>query len=166
MRTEEDAGLDSFYNDYIKQYHPDITVRASFKLKRQYKSFLKDFFEGIQDHIIETGFIFQQKRLGSFCIKEFPTRYEDTGTRILKHVSKIDFKATKELGKLTFYRKNFDDRDFKVSWYKGRFKNRSYYNFRACRAFNRKLGQHIVKNNYNVNYIQDEPYRPRICKVK
>lgn len=146
MKPFESLSFKQHFKNYADKYYPNNTVRENFKLMRTYRSFIKDVFEGIQDYMIETGFSYKNC-LGTFRIKKFNVQFIDLGHKVIKHNRNIDFKKSKELGKKVYYDNPTSKYNYGLVWEKSRFKRRSFYNFKTCIAFNKKLSQYILNNN-------------------
>ena len=133
--------IKDFYNSYSDYIEPNTQYDITYAT---FKDIIIDYFKYIRDNIIENSREVKLPcRLGTLAIvKRKPKNYDGKSLRVDYHTSKI-------YGK-TIYHLNEHSNGWKYNfhWQKKDIciKNRSAYQFIACRALKRQLAQYI-KNN-------------------
>ena len=133
--------IKDFYNSYSDYIEPNTQYDITYAT---FKDIVIDYFKYIRDNIIENSREVKLPcRLGTLAIvKRKPKNYDSKSLRVDYHASKI-------YGK-TIYHLNEHSNGWKYNfhWQKKDIciKNRSAYQFIACRALKRQLAQYI-KNN-------------------
>ena len=133
--------IKDFYNSYSNYIEPNTQYDITYAT---FKDIVIDYFKYIRDNIIENSREVKLPcRLGTLAIvKRKPKNYDSKSLR-------VDYHASKLYGK-TIYHLNEHSNGWKYNfhWQKKDIciKNRSAYQFIACRALKRQLAQYI-KNN-------------------
>ena len=128
--------------DFFRGYRKD---RKKWKNKLEYKEYsniIDDFLDEVMKLIIEERYIFKLPfRLGFISVRKAP---------INKKKLRVDFKKTKEVGKVVYHLNMHSDNNyFYIYWDKynsySNFTNMSYYKFSPVRAVSRYMAAFIRK---------------------
>jgi len=117
---------------------------------KTYKSICKQFNKEIMNHIIDENGVFKMPgRLGKLRIRKSKMNYQD------KNKLKVDWKNSREAGKLVYYLNDHTDGyKFRFWWEKrGPIQNLSYYSFTPTREHKRELSATLKDENNNIDYF-------------
>ena len=130
----------AFYNDYLKDIESDTVYDVDYTT---YRAIVTDYFKYLQHRLIEEGKTIKLPyRMGSLQIVKSKPKHLD------KRSLRIDYKATKETGKLIFLLNEHSDMyKYRYLWSKVDMMvpNKSKYQLVATRANKRRLAE-IIKN--------------------
>lgn len=132
--------IPSFYNNYLSSIEPDTVYDIPYSTYRQ---IVTDYFQYIRDELLENSKeVKLPYRLGSIqIVKHKPKHYDGRSLR-------IDYKSTKELGKLVYLTNEHSDWfKYRIYWNKQDMivANKSKYQLTLTRANKRNLAQ-LIKN--------------------
>lgn len=145
MPYSKEIGNKNFY-----EYYKELSIKKnkSYVTYKEYSNILKYFNQRCREEIVlkSEKFVMPYK-LGTLFIKKF-TRTFDTKN---KNNWRVDFKATKEQGKVV-YHTNLNGYYWKWIKKDARVKNQKYYSFKACRKANRMVADAI--NNKKLDFFE------------
>ena len=146
IRNTKSYTIKDFYNFYTDNIDNNPLYSIEYSI---YKQIVLEYFQYIKDNLIENSKEIKLPcRLGTLAIvKRKPKNYDSKSLR-------VDYHATKLYGK-TIYHLNEHSNGWKYNFHWSKkdmcVKNKSAYQFVACRALKRQLAQYI-KNNIH-DYI-------------
>ena len=147
MKQLKNYTIVDFYQHYIDDIEKQTVYDIDYTL---YRKILVDYFQYIRDEVIERSREFKFPcRLGSIAIVKHKPKYLN-GKSLC-----IDYKATKEIGKLIFHlNEHSDGYKYRIHWNKkdSNALNKSKYQLKLTRYNKRHLAQ-IIKNKEH-DYVE------------
>lgn len=134
--------------DYYKQYLKENPKGSkNYLTKKQYRDINELYFQVMYVYLIKTG----NPIKFNFSLGELHIRKR----RAEEEQKKVDFKKTKEYGKVIYHENNHSNGYYaRFKWNKARvyLRHKYVFNFTACRWATRLLAESIFQNNTIVKY--------------
>lgn len=137
MAFTKDIGINDFYKLYVKLSEKK---GKPYKTYKEYTKILKLANSKLRDKIIynaESATL--PYRLGELFVHKFENTYSETNRKAWK----IDFKATKEQGRIVYFGHSHG---YKWKWAKRdcRVIGKRYYKFKPCRTASRMIADAVL----------------------
>lgn len=143
MAYTKDIGMSDFYKFYKKNA---IDKGKPYVNYTTYNKLLKEINKTIRHKIIyEAETLNVPYHLGKLYIRKFHTTYSETNRKVWR----VDYKATKEAGKVIYHGEAYGY-TFKWNKWDAKLNGKKFYSFKPCRTASRMIADAI--NNKNLDY--------------